>query len=279
MITGVCWPAWPWRAARSTRTAEDMARLDLKCRAEKLEPGLGLESEPRLPRHHRQDGTTHLTYKRRKSGGSGSIRPGLMAAELHPADQGRHDDAGHDAGRHPRRILLLDTAPTVEDPAECVTVQGYRSRSVLNAARRRPLEFGLIPSLLAENCCALTRAYRGGPPGSHQQPDPGRHRAGQGSHLAERRDRQALLCAQPRVTAAFAGHGCPSAEIVHKRYLLHVAWPQSAVACWRKLIGAGKPREAVAGGTAFACLLLSWSRSSLRSVLIVSEDGETAFVA
>ena len=49
----------------------------------------------------------------------------------------------------------------------------------------------------------------------------------------------------------------------------------------RKLIGAGTPREAVAGGYGCICVLIALAGAVLvaQMVLIVSEDGETAFVA
>ena len=69
-------------------------------------------------------------------------------------------------------------------------------------------------------------------------------------------------------------------ENVHKRYLLHVAGHNLSL-LMRKLIGAGTPREAVAGGYGCICVLIAPAGAVLvaQMVLIVSEDGETAFVA
>ena len=49
----------------------------------------------------------------------------------------------------------------------------------------------------------------------------------------------------------------------------------------RKLIGAGTPREAVAGGYGCICVFIAPAGAVLvaQMVLIVSEDGETAFAA
>ena len=52
-------------------------------------------------------------------------------------------------------------------------------------------------------------------------------------------------------------------ENVHKRYLLHVAGHNLSL-LMRQLIGAGTPKEAVAGGNA------RWSRPGVQIVLIVS---------
>ena len=69
-------------------------------------------------------------------------------------------------------------------------------------------------------------------------------------------------------------------ENVHKRYLLHVAGHNLSL-LMRKLIGAGTPQEAVAGGYGCICVLIAPAGAVLvaQMVLIVSEDGETAFVA
>ena len=69
-------------------------------------------------------------------------------------------------------------------------------------------------------------------------------------------------------------------EAVHKRYLLHVAGHNLS---WlmRQLIGAGTPKEAVAGGIGAWFVLVTPAGAVLvvQIVLIVSEDGETAFAA
>ena len=164
----------------------------------------------------------------------------------------------------------MDAAPTAEDPAECVTDKGYHSRSVLKA-----LDDGPSKTRISEN--ALARR-RGGPPGSHQQPDP-------------------AVIAWPRtfklraeIVERFFAHNLDRGgmrrtwlrgrENVHKRYLLHVAGHNLSL-LMRKLIGAGTPREAVADGYGCICVLIAPAGAVLvaQMVLIVSEDGETAFVA
>ena len=69
-------------------------------------------------------------------------------------------------------------------------------------------------------------------------------------------------------------------ENVHKRYLLHVAGHNLSL-LMRQLIGAGTPREAVAGGYGCIFVLIAPAGAVLvaQIVLIVSEDGETAFAA
>ena len=69
-------------------------------------------------------------------------------------------------------------------------------------------------------------------------------------------------------------------ENVHKRYLLHVAGHNLSL-LMRQLIGAGTPKEAVAGGIGALFVLVTPAGAVLvvQIVLIVSEDGETAFAA
>ncbi len=69
-------------------------------------------------------------------------------------------------------------------------------------------------------------------------------------------------------------------ENVHKRYLLHVAGHNLSL-LMRQLIGAGTPKEVVAGGYGAYFVLFTPAGAVLiaQIVLIVSEDGETAFAA
>ncbi len=68
-------------------------------------------------------------------------------------------------------------------------------------------------------------------------------------------------------------------ENVHKRYLPHVAGYISLL--MRRLIGAGTPKEAVARGYGVFFMLFAPAGAVLvtQIVLVVSDDGETAFVA
>jgi hypothetical protein len=69
-------------------------------------------------------------------------------------------------------------------------------------------------------------------------------------------------------------------ENVHKRYLIHVAGYNLSL-LMRQLIGAGTPKEAVAAGYGALFVLVTPAGAVLvaQVVLIVSEDGETAFAA
>ena len=66
-------------------------------------------------------------------------------------------------------------------------------------------------------------------------------------------------------------------ENVHKRYLLHVAGHNLSL-LMRQLIGAGTPREAVAGGYGGIFVLLTPTGAMLVA-LGVSQSGQTVFAA
>ena len=69
-------------------------------------------------------------------------------------------------------------------------------------------------------------------------------------------------------------------ENVHMRYLLHVTGHNLSL-LRRQRIGAGTPREAVAGGYGCIFVLMTPTGAVLvaQILIIVSEDGETAFAA
>ena len=113
--------AWPRRAA-SRHPRPDLAR-----QGQEVEPGLGRRATPR-PRL--KDGTTHLAYKPEHAVDldTGAV----VAAELHPADEG-DTDAGEDAGGGQGESRGGGRGTDGRRPGRCVTDKGYHSRSVLKA--------------------------------------------------------------------------------------------------------------------------------------------------
>ena len=57
----------------------------------------------------------------------------MVAAELHPADEGDTTTLPKTLAAAEANLEAVDVAPTAEDPAECVTDKGYHSRLVLKA--------------------------------------------------------------------------------------------------------------------------------------------------
>ena len=171
----------------------------------------------------------------------------------------------------------MDAAPTAEDPAECVTDKGYHSRSVLKA-----LDDGPWKTRISEPKQKGFARWHG---------DGAARRAvtNNRTRLLSGVAKEAFKLRAEIVERSFAHNldrggmrrtWLRGRENVHKRYLLHVAGHNLSL-LMRKLIGAGTPREAVAGGYGCICVLIAPAGAVLvaQMVLIVSEDGETAFAA
>lgn len=78
-----------------------------------------------------KDGTTHLAYKPEHAVDldTGAV----IAAELHPADQGDTTTLPATLRAAEVNLVALGAAPTPETPAECVTDKGYFTREVLKS--------------------------------------------------------------------------------------------------------------------------------------------------
>ena len=259
-----------------TPTAEDLARLDRKRKGKKLSNQDWVsKSDPEAKIAKMKDGTTHLAYKPEHAVDldTGAV----VAAELHPADEGDTTTLEKTLAAAKEKSRGGGRGTDGRRPGRMCDRQGLSLTVGLKGARRRPLEDADLRAQ-AERFCALARR-RGGPPGSHQQPDPAVIGRGQGSLQAARRDRRALLCAQPRSRR----HAPDMAARARERAQAIPApcrRPQSESPD-AQTDRAGTPREAVAGGYGCICVLIAPAGAVLvaQMVLIVSEDGETAFVA
>ena len=178
-----------------TPTAEDLARLDRKRKGKKLSNQDWVsKSDPEAKIAKMKDGTTHLAYKPEHAVDldTGAV----VAAELHPADEGDTTTLEKTLAAAKENLEAVDAAPTAEDPAECVTDKGYHSRSVLKA-----LDDGPWKTRISEpKQKGFARWHGDG--AARRAVTNNRTRllsgVGQGSLQAARRDRRALLCAQPR---------------------------------------------------------------------------------
>ena len=192
-------------------------------------------------------------------------------AELHPADEGDTTTLEKTLAAAKENLEAVDAAPTAEDPAECVTDKGYHSRSVLKA-----LDDGPWKTRISEPKQKGFARWHGDGAARRASPT-----TGPGCYRAWPRKLQLRAEIVERSFAHNLDRGgmrrtwLRGRENVHKRYLLHVAGHNLAA------IGAGTPREAVAGGYGCICVLIAPAGAVLvaQMVLIVSEDGETAFVA
>ena len=259
-----------------TPTAEDLARLDRKRKGKKLSNQDWVSrSDPEAKIAKMKDGTTHLAYKPEHAV---DLDTGAVAAaELHPADEGDTTTLPKTLAAAEANLEAVDVAPTAEDPAECVTDKGYHSRLVLKA-----LDDGPWKSRISEPKQKGFARWHG---------DDAARRAvtNNRTRLLSGVAREAFKLRAEIVERSFAHNldrggmrrtWLRGRENVHKRYLLHVAGHNLSL-LMRQLIGAGTPKEAVAGGIGALFVLVTPAGAVLvvQIVLIVSEDGETAFAA
>ncbi len=234
-----------------TPTAEDLIRIDHKRKGKKLSNEDWVsKSDPDARIAKMKDGTTHLAYKPEHAVDldSGAV----VAAELHLADQGDTKTLEKTLAVAQEKLEALGVGPTPEDPAECVADKGYHSRAVLKA-----LDDGPWKTRIAE-------------PKQNGQPN---WRGDKAARRAVTNNRARLVSGVARaafklraeiVERSFAhilDRGglrrtwLRGRENAHKRYLLHVAGHNLSL-LMRQLIGAGTPREAVAGRYGGIFLLL-----------------------
>ncbi len=219
-----------------------------------------------------KDGTTHLAYKPEHAVDldTGAV----VAAELHPADEGDTTTIEKTLAAAKERLEAVDLGPTPEAPAECVTDKGYHSRAVLKA-----LDDGPWKTRIAEPKPKGFARWRG---------DQAARRAvtNNRARLLSEVARQAFRLRAEIVERSFAHNldrggmrrtWLRGRENVHKRYLLHVAGHNLSL-LMRQLIGAGTPREAVAGGYG-GIFVLRTPTGAMLVALAVSESGQTAFAA
>ncbi len=259
-----------------TPTAEDLARLDRKRKGKKLSNQDWVSrSDPEARVARMKDGTTHLAYKPEHAVDldTGAV----VAAELHPADEGDTTTLFKTLAAAEANLEAVAAAPTPESPAECVTDKGYFSRAVLKALDDSPWK-----TRIAE---PRQKGF------SRWRDDQAARRAVTNNRVRLKSGvaRDAFKLRAEIVERSFA-HTLDRGgmrrtwlrgrENVHKRYLLHVAGHNLSL-LMRQLIGAGTPRQAVAGGYGGVFVLVAPSGAVLvaRIVLIVSEDGETADAA
>jgi transposase len=245
-----------------TPTAEDLARLDRKRKGKKLSNQDWVsKSDPEARIARMKDGTTHLAYKPEHAVDldTGAV----VAAELHPADEGD--------------TTTLFRTLAAADPAECVADKGYHSRAVLKALDDSPWK------------TRISEPKQNG--FSRWRDDEAARRAVTNNRVRLKSGvaREAFKLRAEIVERSFAHNldrggmrrtWLRGRENVRKRYLLHVAGRNLSL-LMRQLIGAGTPKEAVAGGYGCIFVLIMPAGSVLvaQIILIVSQDGETAFAA
>ena len=259
-----------------TPTAADLVRLDRKRKGKKLSNQDWVsKSDPEAKIAKMKDGTTHLADKPEHAVDldTGAV----VAAELHPADEGDTTTLFKTLAAAEANLEAVDVAPTAENPAACVADKGYHSRAVLKA-----LDDSLWKTRIAEPKQKGFSRWHG---------DEAAQRAVTNNRVRLKSGvaREAFKRRAEIGERSFAHNldrggmrrtWLRGRENVHKRYLLHVAGHNLSL-LMRQLIGAGTPREAVAGGYGCIFVIIAPAGTILvaQILLIVSQEGKTAFAA
>ena len=170
-------------------------------------------------------------------------------------------------------MAAVDAAPTPEEPAELVADKGYHSRDGL-----KDLEDGAWKSRIAEKKQPDVSRWHGDEEARRAvYNNRARLRSGVAKEAfrlrAELVERSfALVLDRGGMRRAWLG-GC---ENLRKRYLVHVAGYNLGL-IMRLLVGAGTPREFLAGGSAHL-LLLTTADGVTAAILVVATETEAMMV-
>jgi hypothetical protein len=256
----------------ATPTAEDLVRLDRKRKGKRLsnaEWASPTDPEARIAKL--KDGRTHLAYKPEHAVDldTGAI----VAAEVHAADEGDTATLPATLATAEANLAAVGAAPTPEDPAELVADKGYHSRDGL-----RELEDGAWKSRIAERKGAGVNRWHGDEEARRAVYN---NRARLRSGVAKEAFRLRAELVERSFALVLDRGGMRRAwlrgrENLKKRYLVHVAGYNLGL-IMRFLVGAGTPREFVAGIAAHAVLLTTAEGEAL-VVLTVATGTEAAML-
>jgi transposase len=257
----------------ATPTAEDLVRLDRKRKGKRLSNrDWTSPADPEARIAKLKDGRTRLAYKPEHAVDldTGAI----VAAEIHPADRGDTATLPGTLEAAEANLATVDAAPTPEAPAELIADKGYHSRGGL-----RDLEGGAWKSRIAEpKVPGVLRWHGDGEARRAVYANRARLRSGAAKEAFRRR---AELCERGFALILDRGglrrawlRGC---ENLHKRYLVHVAGYNLGL-IMRLLVGAGTPRECLAGASARLLVLTTVDGAAL-ILLTVAAGGKAAVLA
>ncbi len=257
----------------ATPTAEDLVRLDRKRKGKRLSNRdwtSPVDPEARITKL--KDGRTRLAYKPEHAV---DLETGaIVAAEVHAADQGDTTTLPETLAAAETNLAVVGAAPTADSPAELVADKGYHSREGL-----KELEDGAWKSRIAEKKVAGVHRWRGDAEARRAVYN---NRARLRSGVA----REAFRLRAELVERGFAlvldRGGMRRAwlrgrENLRKRYLVHVAGYNLGL-IMRLLVGAGTPREFLAGGSAYLLALVNANGAAL-AILVVTTGTKTVILA
>jgi transposase len=257
----------------TTPTAEDLVRLDRKRKGKRLSnTEWASPTDPEAKITKLKDGRTRLAYKPEHAVDldTGAI----VAAEVHLADLGDTTTLPETLEAAKANLAAVDAAPTPEDPTELVADKGYHSRDGL-----KDLEDGPWKSRIAEKKVRGVHRWHGDEEARRAVYN---NRARLRSGVARQAFKlRAELCERGFALVLDRG-GMRRAwlrgrENLHKRYLVHIAGYNLGL-IMRLLVGAGTPREFLAGGSAYLLALVHANGAAL-AILVVTTGTETAMHA
>jgi IS5 family transposase len=255
-----------------TPSADDLVRIDRARKGKKLSNVDWVsKTDPDAKIAKMKDGTTHLAYK--PEHGVDLDTGAVIAAELHPADQGDTTTLVATLTAAEANLEAVDVAPTADAPAELVTDKGYFGREGL-----KRLEDSAWKTRIAEPKGKGISRW-------HGDDDARRAVYNNRARLLSGVARAAFKLRAEIVERSFAhvlDRGgmrrtwLRGRDNVHKRYLLHVAGHNLGL-LMRLLIGAGTPKEAIARGNGLVLLALLPDGSVL--VMLAAIGGAQAVLA
>src|SRR4051794_1660088 len=256
----------------ATPTADDLVRLDRKRKGKRLSNAdwaSPVDPEARIAKL--KDGRTHLAYKPEHAV---DLDPAaIAAAEMHPADRGDTatlPETLQAAGAH---LAAVDLAPQPGDPTELVADKGYHSREGLKA-----LNGGAWKSRIAEKKVPGVSRWHGDEAARRAVYN---NRARLRSGVAKAAFRLRAEMVERSFALVLDRGGMRRAWLrgrdnVHKRYLIHVAGYNLGL-IMRLLVGAGTPKELVAGASAHL-ILAAPPTHAVTVVLLVISGAEAAML-
>ena len=248
----------------ATPTAAELKQFDRERKGKRLSNAQWTSpTDPEARITRMQDGRTRLAYKPEHAVDLDTAA--LVAAEIHPADQGDTTTLDATLEAAARGLDAVGRGPTIDSPAELVADKGYHSRAVLKGLAGGPWQ-----TRIAEPKPKAIQRWRG-------DLDARRAVYGNRARLRSGLGKEALALRAEKVERSFAlaldRGGLRRTHVrgwenVQKRYFVHVAGYNLGLVM-RQLLGAGTPRELAAHG---ALLWLLHPETGLLAVLILPSD-------
>src|SRR3954465_12271907 len=256
----------------ATPTAEDLIRLDRKRKGKRLSNAeWASPTDPEARIAELKDGRTRLAYKPEQAVDldTGAI----VAAEVHAADQGDTATPPGTLTAAEANLAVVGAAPTPEDPAGLVADKGHHSRDGL-----KDLEDGAWKSRIAEKKVPGVNRWRGDEEARRAVYN---NRARLRSGVAKEAFRLRAELVERSFALVLDRGGMRRAwlrgrENLQKRYLVHVAGYNLGL-IMRLLVGAGTPREYLAGAVAHLVLLTAGD-GAVVAILVVATATEAAIL-